>query len=145
MFLGKGVLKICSKFTEEHPWRSGILGKLQSNFTEMALRLGCSPVNLWHVFRAPFFKNTSGRLLLCLLLCQSYLKNNKSFISWNSNASVIVPNHQHWLLFTAWPLSKTCVFVNLYKFLILFWHYEMQLLWFLRMYQSMYTMKWYMV
>ena len=30
-FLGKGVLKICSKFSGEHPWQSGISIKLQSN------------------------------------------------------------------------------------------------------------------
>ena len=32
MFLGKGVLKICSKFTGEHPCRSAILIKLLCNF-----------------------------------------------------------------------------------------------------------------
>ena len=36
----------------------------QSNFIEMALRYGCSPVNLLHIFRTPFNKNTSGWLLL---------------------------------------------------------------------------------
>ena len=54
--------------------------KLQSNFIEIALRHGCSPVkqligialwhgcspiNLLHIFRTPFPRNTaSGRLLL---------------------------------------------------------------------------------
>ena len=38
--------------------------KLQSNFIEITLRHGCSPVNLLHNFRTPFPKNTSGRLLL---------------------------------------------------------------------------------
>ena len=36
---------------------------LQSNFIEITLRHGCSPVNLLHIFRTPFLKNTSGRLL----------------------------------------------------------------------------------
>ena len=45
VFLSKSVLKICSKFTGEH-------------------RHGCSPVNLQHIFRALFPKNTSGWLLL---------------------------------------------------------------------------------
>ena len=36
----------------------------QSNFIEIALRHGCSPVHLLHIFRTPFPKNTSGRLLL---------------------------------------------------------------------------------
>ena len=35
-----------------------------SNFIEITLRYGCSPVNLLHVFRTLFLKNTSGWLLL---------------------------------------------------------------------------------
>ena len=53
LFLGKGVLKICSKFTGEHPYRSVISIKLQSNFIEITLRHGCSLVALLHNFRAP--------------------------------------------------------------------------------------------
>ena len=64
VFLGKGALEICSKFTGEHPCRSMISIKLQSNFIEIALRHWCSPVNLLHIFRAPFSQNTSGPLLL---------------------------------------------------------------------------------
>ena len=37
---------------------------LQSKFIEITLRHGCSPVNLLHIFRTPFIKNTSGLLLL---------------------------------------------------------------------------------
>ena len=50
VFYEKGVLKICSKFTGEQPCR--------------LLLHGCSPVNLLHIFRTPFPRNTSGRLLL---------------------------------------------------------------------------------
>ena len=64
VFLGKGVLKICSKFTGEHPSRSVISTKLQSNFIGITLQHGCSPVNLLHIFGTPFTKNTSGWLLL---------------------------------------------------------------------------------
>ena len=64
VFLGKGVLKIFSKFTREHPCRSTISIKLQSNFIEIALRHGCSPVNLLHIFRTPFQQNISEWLLL---------------------------------------------------------------------------------
>ena len=64
MFLGKGVLKICSKFTGEHPCQSAISIKLQSNFIEITLRHGCFPVNLLHIFRTTFSKNTSEWLLL---------------------------------------------------------------------------------
>ena len=64
VFVGKGVLIIYSKFTGEHPCRSAISIKLQSNFIKLALRHGCSPVNLLHIFRTPFSQNTIGRLLL---------------------------------------------------------------------------------
>ena len=53
MFLRKVVLKICRKFTGEHPYRS-----------EITLRHGCSPVNFLHIFIIYFPKNTSGWLLL---------------------------------------------------------------------------------
>ena len=64
VLLGKAVLKICSKFTGEHPCRSAISIKLLCNFIEITLRHGCSPVTLLHIFRTAFHKNTSGRLLL---------------------------------------------------------------------------------
>ena len=64
MFLKKVVLKICSKFTGEHPYRSVISIKLQSNFIEITLRDGCCPVNLLRILRTPFLKITYERLLL---------------------------------------------------------------------------------
>ena len=51
----------------------------QSNFIEIALRHGCSPVNMLHISRTSFPKDTSAGLLL------SYLKNsNKNSIPWMS-------------------------------------------------------------
>ena len=64
MFLGKGVLKICSKFIGEHSCQSVISITLESNFIEIALRRGCSLVNSLHIFRTLFPKNTSGWLFL---------------------------------------------------------------------------------
>ena len=65
VFLGKGILKIYSKFTGEHPCQSVISIKLQSSFIEIALRHGYYPINLLHIFRTPFPKNTSaGGMLL---------------------------------------------------------------------------------
>ena len=40
----------------------------QDSVIEIALGHGCSPVNLLHIFRAPSPKNTSGWLLLLLIL-----------------------------------------------------------------------------
>ena len=71
MFLGKGALKICSKFTGEHPCRSAISAKLQGNFIEIALWHGCSPVNLLNIFKTPFYKNTSDWLLLKEIISQA--------------------------------------------------------------------------
>ena len=64
VFLEKGVLKICSKFTGEHQCQSMISIKLLCSFIEITLWHGCSPVNLLHIFRTPFIKNTFKRLLL---------------------------------------------------------------------------------
>ena len=58
VFLVECVLKICSKFTGEHPCRSVISIKFQSNFIQITLRHGCSPVFLLHIFRTPFTKDT---------------------------------------------------------------------------------------
>ena len=69
MFLAKVVLKIFSKFTEEHPYRSMISMKLQSNCIEITLWHRCSLVNLLHVFRIFFYKNTYGGLLL---ICNTF-------------------------------------------------------------------------
>ena len=86
VFLRKGVLKICSKFTGEHPCRSLISIKLLSNFIEIALRHGCSPVSLLNIFRTPFPKNTSGWLLLKLGSKDTFFKNWNSLL--NNNGSL---------------------------------------------------------
>ena len=67
VFLGTGVLEVCSNFSGEHPCRSLISIKLQNNFIEFTLLHGCSPVNLLHIFRTLFYRNTSGLLLKCQL------------------------------------------------------------------------------
>ena len=75
VFPGKDVLKIRSKFTREHPCRSAISIKLLCNLIEITLRHGCSLINLLHIFRTTFPKNTSGLLLLYnLCLRDNYFK-----------------------------------------------------------------------
>ena len=77
---------ICSLEWQKHPFK-GVFGKRCSenvqqiyrrtpmpkgdfcNFIEIALWHGFSPVNQLHIFRTPFFNNTSGQLLLEWLLC----------------------------------------------------------------------------
>ena len=67
MFTRKGILKICSKFTGEHPCRIVISRQLLCNFMEIVLLHGCSLVNLLHILRTPLIKNTCARLLLNML------------------------------------------------------------------------------
>ena len=69
VFLRKGVLKTCSKFTGEHPCQSVISIKLHSNVIEITLQHECSPVNLLHIFRIPFLKGTSEWFLLDISIC----------------------------------------------------------------------------
>ena len=64
VFLGKDVPKICCKFTGELPCQSAISIKLLCNFIQIALRHGCSFVNLLHILGIPFPKNFSGLQLL---------------------------------------------------------------------------------
>ena len=75
VFLGKGVLKICSKFTEEHPCRSEI------------------SINLMHIFRTLFPKSTSGRLLLNSKMSNIILKTEQTeivYVQWNKEAALDV-------------------------------------------------------
>ena len=50
-------------FNKVFPCRSVISIKLLCDIVEIILWHGCSPVNLRHIFRAPYYKNTSARLL----------------------------------------------------------------------------------
>ena len=58
----------------EHPCRSMVSIKLLCNFIEIAVRHGCSPVNLLHIFRTLFHKNTSGGLLLENYYCLKFVE-----------------------------------------------------------------------
>ena len=67
----RGVLKKrCSKnihqIYRKTPMPKWNFCKVVCSFIEITLRHGCSPVNLLYIFRTPFLKNTSRRLLLNL-------------------------------------------------------------------------------
>ena len=64
----RGVLrKRCSENTRQIYWRKPML---KCDFNKVALH-GCSPVNLLHIFRTPFPKNTSGQLLQPLFIIET--------------------------------------------------------------------------
>ena len=56
------------------PCQSTFSIKLLCNFIEIALRHGCSPVNVLHILRTPFNKNNSGRLPLYIPRILIFLK-----------------------------------------------------------------------
>ena len=67
-----------------------LLVPLQSNFIEIALRHGCSDVNLLHFFRTPFLKNTSGWLLLSFLWFNKWNKKSKPKLAKESIMRIIL-------------------------------------------------------
>ena len=71
--------------------RSAISIKLQSNFIEITLWHGCSPVNLLHFFRTHFLKNTSeGLLLSCLVTKIKEIISKNTSSAWN----ILLPSVQ---------------------------------------------------
>ena len=107
----RGVLrKRCSenmlKYTVEHPCGSAISIKLLCNSIEIALRHGCSPVNLLHIFRITFSKNTSNGLLL---YCHNtYTSNYVSFYEMHAFYTF----HEIYLCFR--------ILIYLYEFILIF-------------------------
>ena len=75
VFLRKGVLKIWTKFTGEHPCRKVISIKLQRNFIEIALRHRCSSVNLLHIIRTPFLEEHLSRAVSGYRILQLFCRN----------------------------------------------------------------------
>ena len=81
-------------YSREHPCRRWISIKLQSNFIEIILWHGCSPVNLLHIFRITFSKNTPGQLLLViertlqLQSCELYINKYMIVLTQITNTEV---------------------------------------------------------
>ena len=68
--------------------------KLHCNFIEITLRYGCSSVYLLHIFIIPFFKNTSGRLLLIRDILDIYIwGDNFSYYSKLTSRNSVFNNH----------------------------------------------------
>ena len=135
----EGVLKICSKFAGEHLCRSPISIKLlcnfieiarrhgcflQSNFTEIAFRHRCFPVNLRHILRTPFPRNTSGSLLL-VVKSPKALKTPKGIIHSGKKKCFqifrLVISNKSWTIKIKLVLQlKKCVFLFSCEKLIVF-------------------------
>ena len=99
VFSGKGVLKICSKFTGKHPWWIVISIKLLCNFIEITLRHGCSTVNLLHIFRRSFPMNTSGWLLLFIPYTRIHWHDKIAFSFVFYREIMIIVHSMDWFLY----------------------------------------------
>ena len=129
MFLEKGVLKICDKFTGEIPMPKCDFNKVASNFIEILVRHGCSAVSLLHIFRTLFPKNTSGQLLLKFFLLYFYwlifpkqlleagfticIHNSKSSLMYSINCvKTPIMRHSYWRktvkMWTEYQTWKLC-------------------------------------
>ena len=92
MFLGKDILKICSKVKGEHKCRSAISIKLHASLLKSHFSNGRSPVNFLHVFRTPLHNNTSGGLLL------NSKRFERSFISFFNLTPEIVTKSIYYII-----------------------------------------------
>ena len=64
--------KSCSENMQQI-YRRTPMPKCDFNKVVLQLRHGCSPVNLFHIFRTPFSKNTFGGLLLTFKILSMFL------------------------------------------------------------------------
>ena len=84
--LRKKCSKKCSKFTGKHPCRSKISIKLQSNFIEITLKHGCSPVNLLLIYEHLFLRPPIEGSFYMLQIYWYMLGN---FVSGNTSSSLL--------------------------------------------------------
>ena len=73
-----------------HPCRSVISIKFLSNFNEITLRHGFYPINLLRIFRTPFSRNTSGRLLLNFFKALQYIQQYLISYSYKYQGNILV-------------------------------------------------------
>ena len=91
VFLGRCVLKIWITFTREQPCWNVISIKLLCSFIGITFQHLCSPVNLMHIFRTPFLKNTSGGVPLSRIRVKKVIACI-SFLYWKSDMKEITIN-----------------------------------------------------
>ena len=77
--LRKRCSKVMQQIYRRAPMPKRSFNEVASNFIEIALRHGCSPINLLHISGKPFPKNTSG-VLLYILFHFPWLKRNLPLI-----------------------------------------------------------------
>ena len=94
-------------------FRSVISIKLLCNFMEIGLRHGCSPVNVLHIFRTTFLKNTSGWLLLNIRINKNIRLNittARALKCFLATTSIFI----HWKYWSLRKHTETTVSVTLF-------------------------------
>ena len=85
------------------------------NFVEIALRHGCSPVNLLHIFRTPFLKNTSGWLVLLLVIQKIIAKEFSKIHLFKPELCVAIARiHSHDIANLQFLSSMNCIALRNY-------------------------------
>ena len=93
VFLGRGALKICSKFTGEHSCQSAISIKSLCNFIEAALRHGCpwKKCKIYFFIKKAALKKKEKNLINACKLCEIKSINfQENFMNRNSIISVFL-------------------------------------------------------
>ena len=78
--LRKGVLRNFAKFTGKHLCQSLFFNKV-ATLLKKRLWHRCPPVNFAKFLRTPFLQNSSGRLLLVLVIARCWVEYGKYFTS----------------------------------------------------------------
>ena len=109
---------MCSKFIGEHPCEGMISIKLHYNFIEIRLSHGV----LLHIFRTPFYRNTSGGMLLktertlferpAMLLNNTYIESLQNIFSiqyQKNSVKIFFTSFSQWSLFFSTTYLKLCL------------------------------------
>ena len=121
--------KMCSENMQQNMQQEKTHGELR--FIELALWHGCSPLNLLHIHRTPFLKNTPGQLLLLY----SHTAKSMLYFVWVkgkfNSLSLIFAKYVN-LLFVFCPLHYKPSLNYFHRYVVFFyWKYLTAMQWFL--------------
>ena len=126
-YLPRDVLKTRSSANMLQIYRRTPMLKLQSNFIEIALWDGCSPVNFLYIFRPPFPENSCGWLLLKSHQSISSYLNTPALICFFTLArwihailSAYLHNCQINKVITLYIYIYICIYIYIYMYIYVY-------------------------
>ena len=111
-------LQKCSWVIMGWKYPANLQQKIQAKvqFIERALRHGCSPVNLLHIFKISFLKNNSEGLLLGV---SSILISNENPWTWYDISSKLISHIVRcWILNTVWITFENTTVRKVLKYVL---------------------------